>query len=235
MFDLTEIVFSDDSFFIHYFFSSKEHCAITFDTYTDKHRHRSFNTYTYHCVSDDWCLESRVLKTGLLEGPHTGQNLCNDFQNMTEEYGLKEKEIVCVTDSAAPMILACRLTGNKRYPCIAHKTNLLVQKDLMCHQSAKPLRELLKKIREGQSKLLYRHEQLKQLRDDDDQKKFALLMTELSELDEICDADSQFQNVPETETTEFQNDFTGLKSINDIRWNCVLKVSKCYLDNSSKL
>lgn len=220
------------------FFLFKEHCAITFDTYTDKHRHRSFNTYTYHCVNDDWCMESRVLKTGLLVGAHTGQNLCDDYQNMLKEYRLIEKKIVNVTDSAANMILACRLIGNRRYACIAHKSNTLVQKDLMCHSAAQPLRDLIKKVRGGQSKLLYRHEALKELRDDDNQKKYALLMTELSELDDICDAETQFQNNPESDTADipdqFQNVFTGLKSMNDIRWNCIWKVAKCYLDNQSK-
>lgn len=103
----------------------------------------------------------------------------------------------------------------------------------MKHPSAQPLRELLKKIREGQTKLLYRHEELKQFRDDDNQKKFALLLSELSELDELVDAENQFQN--HCDLAQFENDFTGLKSMNDIRWNCVLKVCKCYFDNSSKL
>lgn len=143
----------------HEFLSSSiEHCAITFDSYTDKHRHRSFNTYTYHVVNDDWCLESRVLKTSLLEGKHTAQNLCDDFQNMIKEYGLEEKKVVCITDSAANMTAACRAIGNKRFPCLGHKVNTLIQKDLMADHSAKPLRDVLKKIREGQSKLLYRHE-----------------------------------------------------------------------------
>lgn len=215
---------------INFFF--KEHCAVSFDTYTDKHRHRGFNTYTHHYVTDDWRIESRVVKTSLFECSHTGQNLCNDFNAMTTEYGLSDKKIVCVTDSAPNMVLACRLTGNRRIACIAHKTNSLIQKDLMTHECAQPIRALLKKIREGQNKLIYRHGQLQKLRDDDNQKKFALLMTELSELQEIYDAETQFQNIPEFEPS--QHDFSGLKAMNEIRWNCILKFSKCYLENSSK-
>lgn len=186
-------------------------------------------------MTDDWRIESRVLKTGLLQGSHSAQNLCKDFVDTTEEYGLKKKKIVCVTDSAPNMVSACQLTGNIRYPCIAHKINLLVQKDLMTDPLAKPLRELIKKVREGQSKLLYRHEELKRLREEDNQNKFALFLSELSELDDICDAEARFQNISESETIQVQNDFTGLKSINDIRWNCTLKVAKCYLDNASEL
>lgn len=148
---------------------------------------------------------------------------------MTEEYALKEKKIVCITDNAPNMVVT-----NMRYPCIAHKINLLIQKDLMTHPSAKPIRELVKKIRESQTKLLYRHEELKNYRDEDNQKKFALFMSELSELDEMCDAEARFQNELKSETAQFQNDFTGLKSVNEIRWNAVLIVLKCYLDNSSE-
>lgn len=155
---------------------------------------------------------------------------------MTEEYGLSGKNIVCVTDSARNMILACRLIGNKRVPCISHKANTLVQTDLMTHETAEPIRKLLKKVRDGQNKLIYRHGELQKFRDEDNQKKFALLMTELSELQEEFDAEMQFPNNSEDEPIiDFaQNDFTGTKTFNHIRWNCIWKFSKFYLDNQSK-
>lgn len=80
---------------------------------------------------------------------------------------------------------------------------------------------------------------MKRFRDDDNQKKFALLLSELSDLDDVFDAEVQFCDTLEVEAdvddAQFQNNFTGLKSLNDIRWNFVFKVSKCYLDNSSEL
>lgn len=210
-----------------------DHCAVTFDSYTDKFRHRSFNTYTYHVVNNDWCLESRVLKTSLFQGPHTGKNLCDDFNRMAAEYGLESKNIACVTDSAANMVLACRLLGNRRIPCIAHKTNSLIQKDLMTHSSSQTLRDLLKKVREGQNKLLYRHEEMKEMRHEDNQNALALFLSELAESEQAIEAECQFSE--NFDSTSFENDFTGMKSLNEIRWNCIHKFSKCYLDNSSKL
>lgn len=187
-------------------------------------------------MTDDWHIESRVLKTSLLECSHTGENLCEDFNMMTKEYGLDEKKIVCVTDNAANMVLACRLTGNRRSPCISHKVNLLVQKDLMTHPLAKPIQILLKKIREGQNKLIYRHGQLQNIRDDENQKAFALLMNEISELQEIYDAEVQFPNSSDSEPViePSQSDFSGLNPMNEIRWGCILKFAKTYLKNSSK-
>lgn len=209
---------------------------MTFDTYTDKFKHRGFNTYTHHYVTDDWRIESRVLKTSLFDCSHTGQNLCDDFKGATTEYGLSNKKITCVTDSAANMVLACRLSGNRRIPCIAHKINTLIQRDLMNHPDVQPIQKLLKKIRDGQNKLMYRHGELQKLRNDDNQKKFALLMSELSELQEIYDAEIQFPNNAEDEPIFYSNrdGFPGLKALNEVRWNCVLKFSKSYLENSSK-
>lgn len=214
------------------FFHFIEHCAISFDSYTDKHRHRAFNTYTYHFIDDNWCLESRVLKTSLFEGSHTGQNLCEDFNRMVAEYGLENKKIVCVTDSAANMVCACRLIGCKRCPCIAHKSNSLVQKDMMAHSSSNTLRNLLKKVREGQSKLLYRHEQLKEMRNEDNQNALSLLFHEMADAEQAIDAERQFSE--DFDPNQFDNDFTGLKSLNEIRWNCIHKFCKCYLDNQSE-
>lgn len=173
-----------------------------------------------------------MLKTSLFEGSHTGQNLCNDYNRMITEYGLGNQKIVCITDSAPNMVLACRLIGNKRIPCIAHKTNSLIQKDLMAHESSKMLRDLLKKVREGQSRLLYRNEEMKAMRKEDNQKTLGLFLSEIADIEQDIDAETQFTD-DDFDPTHFENDFTGFKSINDIRWNCIHKFSKCYLDNSS--
>lgn len=194
----------------------------------------STHTYTYHFVNKNWCLESRVLKTSLFEGSHTGQNLCNDYKRMITEYGLENKKVVCITDSAPNMVLACRLIDNKRIPCIAHKTNSLIQKDLMADSSSKILRDLLKKVREGQSKLLYRREEMRAMRMEDNQNALALFLNEIADAEQAIDAENQFTD-DNVDSTQFGNDFTGMKSINDIRWNCIHKFSKCYLDDSSEL
>lgn len=152
---------------------------------------------------------------------------------MVAEYGLGNQKIVCITDSDAKIVLACRLIGNKRIPCIAHKTNSLIQKDLMTHDSSKTLRDLLKKVRAGQNKLLYRHEEMKAMRIEDNQKTMALFLSEIAEIEQAIDADSQFADT-DYDPTRFENDFTGLKSISEIRWSCVYMLSKCYLDNSSE-
>lgn len=216
---------------------------MTFDSFCDKVHHRSYNTYTLHQIDDQWNLESRVFKTSLMELSHTSQNICNDFNGVVDEYKLNNKKIVCVTDSAINMVGACRLIGNYRVPCIAHKANTLIQKDMMQNPSVKEIPKLLAKIRKGQKMLMYRFEELRQIRDEDIQNQFALLMNEISELDDAIDAENQYVSddlISDDRISDAihsldhgQNGFNGLKSLSNIRFGCLYKLSKSYKDNSS--
>lgn len=216
---------------------------MTFDSFCDKTYHRSYNTYTLHYIDDDWSLISRVLKTSLFEGSHTGQRICDDFNQVVKEYEMNNKHIVCVTDSAANMVSACRLIGSYRIPCIAHKTNTLIQKDLMQNPDLKEIPALLTKMRAGQKKLLYRFEELRQIKELDNQNQLGLLLNEICEIDDVVIAEGQY--VSEEENTAInnsirsldrnQNGFHGLKSLSNIRFVCLYKISKSYKDNSSNL
>lgn len=175
-----------------------------------------------------------------MENSHTSQNICDDFWCVLKEYGLENKKIVCVTDSAANMVAACRLIGNHRVPCIAHKTNSLIQKDMLHHPSVKEIPALLAKIREGQKKLIYRFDELRQLKDKDNQNQMSLFLNEISELEEIVDAEGQYSSEDDTNTSNFirnldhgRNEFSGLKTFSNIRFGCVFKLSSSYKNNSS--
>lgn len=143
------------------------HCAITFDSYCDKVHHRAFNTYTIHYIDDDWTLVNKVLNTSLMEESHTAQHICDAFNQILKEYQMENKKIICVTDSAANMVAACRLIGCHRMPCIAHKGNTLIQKDMMQNQEVKEIPALLAKMRAGQKKLMYRFEDLRHMKEID--------------------------------------------------------------------
>lgn len=211
---------------------------MTFDSYCDKIHHRSYNTYTFHHIDEEWDLKSRVLKTSLMELSHTARNICDDFNNVVSEYDLNDKKPVCVTDSAANMIAAVNLIGNRRLPCKSHKVNTLIQKDMLQDPSMGKIRALLAKIRDGQKKLLYRFEDLKSIRAEDNQNKLSLLLNELCELEELCSAECQYvsdelvSDVIQSADTN-QSDFNGLKSLSNIRFGCLYKLSKSYDDNKS--
>lgn len=209
------------------------HAAMTFDSYTDNIHHRSYNTYTYHYIDDDWNLKSTVLKTSLMESAHTAQNICDDYQRVIKEHAIQDKKVIKVTDSAANMVCACTWIGGHRVPCIAHKTNLLVQKDMMQDESIKEIPALLAKIREGQSKLMYKFDELREIKDKENQNQMAMLLHELCEVNEIVDAESQYPNVDDAIRDFDRNGFSGLKTLSNIRWGCVYKMATAYKNNSS--
>lgn len=221
-----------------YFLTLLDHGAMTFDGWTDNIHRRSYNTYTFHYIDNEWNLKSTVLKTCLMESAHTAKNICDDFNRILREFQLENKKIVCVTDNAANMISACRMIGKHRLPCIAHRANLLIQRDMMQHPSVKEIPALISKIRDGQKKLMYRFDDLRQIRDKDNQNQMALLLNEICELDEIVDAEEQYVSDDADISTlirdQNQNEFSGMKSLNNIRWNCVQKVASSYKKNASE-
>lgn len=212
---------------------------MTFDSYCDKIYHRAYNTYTLHYIDENWSLVSRVLKTSLMEASHSAQNICTDFEIVVKDYQMETKNIVCITDSAANMVAACRLIGNHRVPCIAHKCNTLIQKDLMANNSVKEIPALLTKMRAGQKKLMYRFEQLRHMREIDNQNQLALLLNELCEIDDAITTEDQYvseQYLDHIRALERnQNAFNGLKTMSNIRFGCLYKISKSYKENSSML
>lgn len=175
-----------------------------------------------------------------MDASHTAQHICDDFNRVVQEYQLHHKKIVCVTDSAPNMVLACRLIGNYRVPCIAHKINTLIQKDMLQNPSMTPIRDLLSKIRDGQKKLMYRFDELNNIKEQDIQNRFALLLNEISEMDDICSAENQyinddmFSNAIQS-VDRSQSKFNGLKSLSNIRFCCLYKLSKSYKENASTI
>lgn len=208
--------------------------------------HLSYTTYTHHYINHNWQLAHRVLKTALCEGKHTAENIRDQFNETTREFGLSEKKIVCVTDTAANMKKAVRLLGLKHVPCIAHTSNLLIQKDLMTHEKMQPLRDVLTKIRKAQKKLIYKHSELKKIHETDLQNKISLLINEMSEIEIAVNADIQFGSTSDgcdacsgadggfSSAEMGASTFNGLKSFSTVRWCCIYKLIKCYLEHISK-
>lgn len=221
---------------------SLDYCAVTSDAWTDNFRHLGYSTYTHHYINDRWVLKHRILKTSNIEGRHTAERIRDEFENMTKEFEISDKHIVCVTDKAANMKKAVRLLNRKHFPCIGHKVNLVIRKDLMGAPDMQPLRDIVSKIRKIQKKLLYRHSQLKEIDDNDKQTKLLLLIEQMSETEQAINAEVQFGNQANDELWDDesfdkeiqQNAFSGLKSMSNVRWSVVYKLIKSFMDHSSE-
>ena len=58
---------------------------------------------------------------------HTAENIAAELKKVTDDWAISDKVGCIVTDSAANMTAAARLTGWKSLPCFAHTLNLIVQ------------------------------------------------------------------------------------------------------------
>lgn len=187
-----------------------------------------------------------MLKTALTEGRHTSENIRDQFNETKQEFGLSGKKIVIVSDSAANMKKAVRLLGLKHVPCIAHMSNLLIQKDLMTHEKMQPIRDILNKIRKTQKKLIYKYSELKKIHEEDQQNRISLLINEMSEIEIAVNADIQFGSTcddcngclgtdNQSSFAEMEHStFNGFKSFSTVRWCCIYKLIKCFLEHMSK-
>ncbi|XP_060583389.1 E3 SUMO-protein ligase ZBED1-like [Ruditapes philippinarum] len=119
--------------------------GLTSDGWTSRST-ESYETITCHFISQDWIIESRILQTRTLSESHTAQNLCENLKDAIEEWGLVDNVQGIVTDNAANMTLAVRMTGIPNIRCFAHSLNLASQKALTVPSISKLLGKVRKVV-----------------------------------------------------------------------------------------
>lgn len=160
---------------------STSHATVTFDGWTDSHKHISYFTYTYHFM-DNWKMKSVVLKTAAFAHPHTAERTKEDFESTLAEFNVLDKRVSIVTDGAAAMKKTAELLKVFRFYCVGHIVHLIVRIDLMKHDSMQPLRDLRTKLRKIHRKLIYKHEEMAAMHDEDTQKKILSLLEDHKEI-----------------------------------------------------
>ena len=96
---------------------------------------------TAHYLGEDMEMKSSLLECFKYDDKHTAENLCNELKHVTLEWKIQNKIVAIVTDNAANIIAAVRLTGWRHVPCFAHTLNLIVRSGLEC------LKELCDKVK----------------------------------------------------------------------------------------
>ncbi|XP_072568141.1 E3 SUMO-protein ligase ZBED1-like isoform X2 [Paramormyrops kingsleyae] len=109
--------------------ASAERVALTCDAWTSRAT-ESYVTITSHYISDEWELVSHVLQTRAMHESHTGSNIAELLKTALEEWDIKWKDPVVVTDNASNMTVAAQLAGMLHVKCFAHAINLASQRAL---------------------------------------------------------------------------------------------------------
>lgn len=161
--------------------NTETHATVTFDAWTDNHKKISYVTYTYHFI-ENWSMKTAVLKTGSFSHPHTSKRIKEDFEATLAEFNVLNKTISVVTDGASSMIKASELLAVYRFNCVGHIIHLLFRKDLLTHANMESLRDLKKKLQKIHKRLMYKHENLRALNEDNMQQKILNLLEEFNEM-----------------------------------------------------
>ncbi|XP_043218615.1 uncharacterized protein LOC122379974 isoform X2 [Amphibalanus amphitrite] len=82
--------------------------SLTMDLWTNRQL-LSFLGITAHFVSEKHCLRADLLAFRRFYGAHTAENIISAFEEVTQEFGLRHRIAVVVTDSASNMIRAFRV------------------------------------------------------------------------------------------------------------------------------
>lgn len=163
---------------------STSHATVTFDGWSDSHKHISYFTYTYHFM-DNWQMKSVVLKTAAFPHPHTSERIKDDFELTLAEFNVLDKKVSVVTDGARSMEKAAMLLNVFRTYCVGHNIHLLLRVDLLKHDKMQPLRDLRSKMRLIHRKLIYKHEELRTIHDENKQDQILCLLEEHKDIGTI--------------------------------------------------
>lgn len=101
--------------------------CITTDNWTSRNT-ESFIAVTIHFINDDFKLISVLLDCTVMFGSHTGQQLSTEILRILEEWDLKDKVIMGVSDNASNICSAFeKYLLYDHFGCYAHSLNLVIQ------------------------------------------------------------------------------------------------------------
>lgn len=150
-----------------------KHGAITFDGWTDKYKHRKYITFTYHFIDANWRTNAFVLQTAILREDSKSPQLKAECLKVIDEYNLQNKSIQLVTDCGTNMIATCKSLQQPHYACLAHKIYNLITRDFLVHSTMSPIKNLIDKLSRIQIALLYRHDELECIENENHQKAYS--------------------------------------------------------------
>jgi len=85
---------------------SPQTVGVTTDMWTDNYKRRSYMSVTMHFCSPEFHFHSIVLRTALFTEAHTGMNIQIELQQICEQFGLNDKNVVYITDQGSNIVMS---------------------------------------------------------------------------------------------------------------------------------
>lgn len=109
--------------------------SVTSDMWTNQHNYESFLSFTGHWLSPELSLEHGVLAMKPFIGAHTGDNIANEINAITDLWDIPPSKIhLVVHDSGANMIKGVRVAQYESAKCFIHSLQRCVEKCLKAQE-----------------------------------------------------------------------------------------------------
>ena len=106
----------------------KQHCvAATADLWTDDVMKRSYLDFTLFFVNDIYELKHTLLKCKHFDKEKSVINIWHEIEEIFQSFNLSFGDTPLTTDQCSNMIKALSITNEARYPCLAHRTNTVLE------------------------------------------------------------------------------------------------------------
>ncbi|KAL0808545.1 hypothetical protein ABMA28_012990 [Loxostege sticticalis] len=102
---------------------------------------------TAHYIDKDFNLKSVLLDCVPMSGSHTAENIKSIVIRILQDFKLKEKVLIMVTDNASNMRSAVEKMGFKHFGCYAHTLNLIVKHCTTENTADQKIREIITKVK----------------------------------------------------------------------------------------
>lgn len=125
----------------------KDYCAISIETWTDRHSAMSYMTLVVHFITEDMVPQNFTLKTCIIQPPHTPDYLAKQIKKVLAEFSLQNKRVTFVTDEGRSILKAIELLGHDRQSCLAQNIHHLVSHDVLNDECMNTMNEIMSKLK----------------------------------------------------------------------------------------
>lgn len=212
--------------------------SLTMDCWTDNMKRRSFVNY---CIQycKDFQIYNYNLKTEIFEHPHTALRINDNINEMLEEFGLKTKKIIAVTDNGSNIVAGLQKANIPRVSCCMHNLHLFLTVDIMKPEELNVLPTLICKMKVICRALTYKTGKLERIHEIQESAKLLETFKLLCQLDEENEIDEStspsFEHDISNDPFEMTTSFTSIKNSNATRWGSTLAMLNSFVANKSSI
>lgn len=108
---------------------ASEFCAVTFDIWTDNYRRKSYVTFNYCCVTNEFKLQNLNLNTLLMPYRHKAADVLMEFKKVIRSFNIDTGGMYTVTDKGSNLVKLITDENLDHEYCLGHGFHNLINDD----------------------------------------------------------------------------------------------------------